>query len=134
MKRILVTGGGGFLGSHLCERLLAEGRHVFCLDHFSTGSRANIAHLLNRPRFDLLQQDVCAPLSVSAQQIFNLACPASPNRYQSDPVMTVRTNVQGAIKLPELARTAGARTPQVYGDPAASPQSRSCRGCLLQSG
>lgn len=133
MKRILVTGGGGFLGSHLCERLLAEGHHVFCLDNFSTGSRANIAHLLDHPCFDLLEQDICRPLSIEVEEIFNLACPASPNRYQSDPVMTVRTNVQGAINMLELARTTGAAilqasTSEVYGDPELSPQPESYWG------
>ncbi len=133
MKRILVTGGGGFLGSHLCERLLAEGHHVTCLDNFSTGSRFNIAHLADHPHFELLEQDICQPLSIEVEQIFNLACPASPNRYQSDPVMTVRTNVQGAINMLELARTTGAAilqasTSEVYGDPEVSPQSESYWG------
>jgi UDP-glucuronate decarboxylase len=133
MKRILVTGSGGFLGSHLADRLLAAGHHVIGLDNFSSGARANIAHLQNHPRFELLEQDVAAPLDISPDMIFNLACPASPNRYQSDPVLTVRTNVLGAINMLELARASKAvilqaSTSEVYGDPEISPQPESYCG------
>jgi UDP-glucuronate decarboxylase len=125
--KILVTGGGGFLGSHLCEQLLAEGRQVICLDNFFTGRRDNLLHLLAHPRFELLQGDVIDPIRLDVDQIYNLACPASPVHYQYDPVKTVRTNVLGTINMLDLAHRSGARilqasTSEVYGDPAVHPQ------------
>ena len=104
-KKILVTGGAGFLGSHLCEELLKRGDEVFCLDDFSTGSKENIAPFLEHARFHLLEHDVCLPLEVDVDQIYNLACPASPIHYQLDPVKTIKTNVYGALHMLELART-----------------------------
>ena len=103
-KRVLVTGGAGFLGSHLCERLLAEGHEVLCVDNFFTGSRANIAHLLDNPRFELMRHDVTFPLYVEVDEIYNLACPASPIHYQLDPVQTTKTSVHGAINMLGLAK------------------------------
>ena len=132
-KTILVTGGAGFLGSYLCERLLEAGNDVLCLDNFHTGSRANILHLLDDRRFELLRHDVTVPLCAEIDEIYNLACPASPVHYQMDPVQTVRTNVHGAINLLELARRTGARifqasTSEVYGDPSVHPQPESYTG------
>lgn len=126
-KRILVTGGGGFLGSHLCERLLSNGHDVVCADNYSSGNRQNIAHLLQNPRFAAVEHDVVFPLDVEADQIYNLACPASPVHYQSDPIQTTKTCVYGAINMLELARRTGARvfqasTSEVYGDPEVHPQ------------
>jgi len=126
-KRVLVTGGAGFLGSHLCERLLADGCEVLCVDNFFTGSRANIAHLLSNPRFELLRHDVTFPLYVEVDEIYNLACPASPVHYQHDPVQTTKTSVMGAINMLGLAKRLKARifqasTSEVYGDPAVHPQ------------
>ena len=134
-KRILVTGGAGFLGSFLCERLLADGQEVLCVDNFFTGSRGNVAHLMDDPGFELLEHDVTLPLRVEVDQIFNLACPASPIHYQMDPVQTVRTNVHGAINMLDLALADGARifqasTSEVYGDPAVHPQPESYRGSV----
>ena len=125
--KILVTGGAGFLGSHLCEELLKRGAEVFCLDDFSTGSRRNIAPFLGNSKFNLLERDVCAPLSIEVDQIYNLACPASPIHYQFDPVKTIKTNVYGAIHMLELARAKKCRilqasTSEVYGDPHVHPQ------------
>jgi UDP-glucuronate decarboxylase len=125
--KILVTGGGGFLGSHLCEQLLDEGQQVVCLDNFFTGRRENVLPLLDHPRFALLHCDVLDPIHLEVEQIYNLACPASPIHYQSDPVQTVRTNVLGTINMLDLARRSGARilqasTSEVYGDPAVHPQ------------
>lgn len=125
--KILITGGGGFLGSHLCEQLLAEGQKVICLDNFFTGSRDNVLHLLSHPRFELLHADVIDPIHLDVEQIYNLACPASPIHYQYDPVKTVRTNVLGTINMLDLAHRSGARilqasTSEVYGDPAIHPQ------------
>ncbi len=127
-KRVLVTGGAGFLGSHLCERLLARGHEVLCVDNFLTGQRANVAHLLGDARFELLRHDVTAPLEVEVDEIYNLACPASPVHYQHDPVKTTKTNVHGAINMLDLAQRKGAKilqasTSEVYGDPAVHPQS-----------
>lgn len=126
-KRILVTGGAGFLGSHLCERLLHEGAEVICLDNFFTGSKDNIVHLLSHPYFELLRHDVCVPLQVEVDEIYNLACPASPIHYQFDPVQTTKTSVHGAINLLTLAQTLKikilqASTSEVYGDPEIHPQ------------
>lgn len=125
--RVLVTGGAGFLGSHLCDRLIALGCQVICLDNFFTGSRDNINHLIDHDHFELLHQDVADPISIECDQIYNLACPASPVHYQSDPLRTIRTNVFGIANLLELARESGARilqasTSEVYGDPQQHPQ------------
>jgi UDP-glucuronate decarboxylase len=127
MKRILVTGGAGFIGSHLCERLLAQGHEVVCVDNFYTGTRQNIVPLLNNPNFEVIRHDVCFPLYVEVDQIFNLACPASPIHYQNDPVQTVKTSVHGAINMLGLAkrlkiRIFQASTSEVYGNPSVHPQ------------
>jgi UDP-glucuronate decarboxylase len=126
-KRVLVTGGGGFLGSHLCERLLASGHEVLCADNFFTGAKDNIAHLLGNPFFELIRHDVTFPLFVEVDQIYNLACPASPVHYQHDPVQTTKTSVHGAINMLGLAKRVGATilqasTSEVYGDPSMHPQ------------
>jgi UDP-glucuronate decarboxylase len=131
--RVLVTGGAGFLGSHLCERLLAAGATVICADNFFTGTRRNVEALLADRRFDLVDHDVTQPLYVEADRIFNLACPASPVHYQRDPVATTKTNVQGAINMLGLAKRLGAKilqasTSEVYGDPAVHPQVESYWG------
>lgn len=125
--RILVTGGAGFIGSHLCERLIAEGSEVLCLDNFFTGRRENILHLLDNPRFELLRHDVTEPILLEVDQIYNLACPASPVHYQYNPVKTVKTNVMGTINMLGLAKRVRARilqasTSEVYGDPLVHPQ------------
>jgi UDP-glucuronate decarboxylase len=125
--RVLVTGGAGFLGSHLCERLLDQGQEVLCVDNFSTGTRSNIAHLLPDPRFELLRHDITFPLHVEVDQIYNLACPASPIHYQRNPVQTTKTIVMGAINLLGLAQRLSipilqASTSEVYGDPEVHPQ------------
>jgi UDP-glucuronate decarboxylase len=135
MKRALVTGGAGFLGSHLCERLLGEGRHVLCLDNFFTGTKENVAHLLARPHFELLHHDVTVPLDVEVDEIYNLACPASPVHYQRDPVQTTRTSVDGAINMLDLAKQTNARvlqasTSEVYGDPEVHPQTEDYWGSV----
>jgi len=126
-KRILVTGGAGFLGSHLCERLLNQGHDVLCVDNFFTGPRDNIIHLISNPRFELMRHDVTFPLYVEVDEIYNLACPASPIHYQHDPVQTTKTSVHGAINMLGLAKRVGARifqasTSEVYGDPEVHPQ------------
>jgi len=126
-KSILVTGGAGFLGSHLCERLLAEGREVLCADNFFTGRKANIEHLLGNPRFELIRHDVTFPLFIEVDAIYNLACPASPVHYQHDPVQTTKTSVHGAINMLGLAKRLKcpifqASTSEVYGDPNVHPQ------------
>lgn len=125
--RTLVTGGAGFLGSHLCERLLAEGREVICLDNFFTGTKENIAHLFDNPYFELMRHDVTFPLYVEVDEIYNLACPASPIHYQHDPVQTTKTSVLGAINMLGLAKRTKAKifqasTSEVYGDPQVHPQ------------
>jgi len=125
--RILVTGGAGFIGSHLCERLLSEGNEVLCLDNFFTGRRENIFHLLDNPRFELIRHDVTEPILLEVDQIYNLACPASPVHYQFNPVKTVKTSVMGAINMLGLAKRVRARilqasTSEVYGDPLVHPQ------------
>lgn len=126
-KRILVTGGCGFLGSYLCERLLAEGHDVLCVDNFYTGRRANIAHLLRNPNFEVLRHDICFPLYVEVDEIYNLACPASPIHYQFDPIQTTKVSVSGAINMLGLAKRVKAKilqasTSEVYGDPKIHPQ------------
>ena len=131
--RILVTGGAGFIGRHLCTRLVAEGHDVLCLDNFFTGTKDNIAHLLNDPHFELMRHDVTFPLYVEVDQIYNLACPASPVHYQSDPVQTTKTSVHGAINMLGLAKRTNARilqasTSEVYGDPEIHPQPESYTG------
>jgi UDP-glucuronate decarboxylase len=125
--RTLVTGGAGFLGSHLCERLLAEGREVICVDNYYTGSKQNILHLIDHPYFELIRHDITFPLYLEVDQIFNLACPASPPHYQHDPIQTTKTSVHGAINMLGLAKRIGARifqasTSEVYGDPQVHPQ------------
>ena len=132
-KKILVTGGGGFLGSHLCERLLNEGHEVICLDNFFTGTKQNILDLMSNPRFELLRHDVTVPLYIEVDQIYNLACPASPIHYQHDPVQTTKTCVHGAINMLGLAKRTGAKilqasTSEVYGDPEVHPQVESYWG------
>jgi UDP-glucuronate decarboxylase len=131
--RILVTGGAGFLGSHLCERLLAEGHDVLCVDNYFTGRKDNIAHLLGNPHFEAMRHDVTFPLYVEVDQIYNLACPASPVHYQFDPVQTTKTSVIGAINMLGLAKRIGAKilqasTSEVYGDPTVHPQTEDYRG------
>lgn len=126
-KRILITGGAGFLGSHLSERLLKEGNDILCVDNFYTSTRRNIVHLLDHPNFELLRHDVTFPLYVEVDQIYNMACPASPIHYQRDPVQTTKTSVHGAINMLGLAKRTGARilqasTSEVYGDPKIHPQ------------
>ncbi len=126
-KRVLVTGGAGFIGSHLCERLLEAGHEVLCLDNYYTGSRRNVAHLLDNPAFELLRHDVTFPLFVEVDEIYNLACPASPIHYQHDPVQTTKTSVHGAINMLGLAKRRRAKifqasTSEVYGDPTWHPQ------------
>lgn len=133
MKRILVTGGAGFLGSHLCDRLISRGDEVLCVDNFFTGSKANVAHLLGYPSFELMRHDVTFPLYVEVDRIFNLACPASPIHYQHDPVQTTKTSVHGAINMLGLAKRVKARilqasTSEVYGDPEIHPQPESYWG------
>ena len=133
MKKILVTGGAGFLGSHLCTRLVRDGHGVLCVDNFVTGSHSNIAHLLGSPHFELLQHDITQPLHAEADEIYNLACPASPVHYQLDPVQTVKTNVYGAINMLDLAQRVKAKilqasTSEVYGDPEVHPQTEAYWG------
>ena len=132
-KRVLVTGGAGFLGSHLCERLLNDGCDVLCLDNYFTGSKLNISHLLGNPHFELMRHDVTFPLYVEVDEIYNLACPASPIHYQHDPVQTTKTSVHGAINMLGLAKRLRAKimqasTSEVYGDPSVHPQPESYWG------
>ncbi len=129
----LITGGAGFIGSHLCEALLERGQEVLCLDNFFTGRKANIQHLLGNPRFELVRHDVINPIVLEADRIFNFACPASPVHYQHNPVKTIKTNVMGALNMLGLAKNVGARilqasTSEVYGDPAVHPQVESYWG------
>lgn len=133
VKEILVTGGAGFLGSHLCERLIAEGHNVLCVDNFFTGNKQNVSHLIGKPSFELMRHDVTFPLYVEVDQIYNLACPASPIHYQYDPVQTTKTSVHGAINMLGLAKRTHARilqasTSEVYGDPEVHPQPESYWG------
>jgi UDP-glucuronate decarboxylase len=132
-KRILITGGAGFIGSHLCERLVEAGHDVICLDNYFTGTKENILMLLDYPNFELLRHDVTFPLYVEVDEIYNLACPASPVHYQYDPVQTTKTSVHGAINMLGLAKRTGAKifqssTSEVYGDPAVHPQTEDYRG------
>src|SRR3984957_7705485 len=132
-KKIVVTGGAGFLGSHLCEKLLEQGHHVLCVDNFYTGKRENIASFLSSPQFETLHHDICFPLYVEADEIYNLACPASPIHYQFDPVQTTKTSVSGSINMLGLANRLKAKifqasTSEVYGDPNVHPQAESYRG------
>ncbi len=132
-KRILVTGGAGFLGSHLCDRLIEQGHDVLCIDNFFTGGKRNVAHLLDHPRFELMRHDVTFPLYVEVDEIYNLACPASPVHYQHDPVQTTKTSVHGAINMLGLAKRVRAKilqasTSEVYGDPEVHPQPESYWG------
>ncbi len=127
MKKILITGGAGFLGSHLCDRLLEQGHEVLCVDNYFTGNKNNILHLLDNPKFELMRHDVTFPLYVEVDEIYNLACPASPIHYQHDPVQTTKTSVHGAINMLGLAKRVGAKilqasTSEVYGDPSVHPQ------------
>lgn len=128
MKKILVTGGAGFLGSHLCDRLVNQGHHVLCVDNYFTGSKKNIEHLLDNKNFEVIRQDVCFPLYVEVDEIYNLACPASPVHYQHDPIQTTKTSILGAYNLLGLAKRTGAKilqasTSEIYGDPRVHPQS-----------
>ena len=134
-KRVLVTGGAGFLGSHLCDRLLKDGNDVICLDNLFTGSKDNIRHLLANPYFEFIRHDITLPIFVECDQIYNLACPASPKWYQLDPIYTFKTSVYGAMNCLGLAKRTGARvlqasTSEIYGDPEIHPQSESYRGCV----
>jgi UDP-glucuronate decarboxylase len=133
MKKLLVTGGAGFLGSHLCERLVAAGHDVLCVDNLFTGTKANIAHLMNHPRFELMRHDITFPLYVEVDEVYNLACPASPIHYQFDPVQTTKTSVHGTINMLGLAKRVRAKilqasTSEVYGDPEVHPQDESYWG------
>jgi len=139
VERVLVTGGAGFLGSHLCERLIAEEREVLCVDNFYTGSRGNVAHLMDHPNFELMRHDVTFPLFVEVDRVYNLACPASPVHYQYDPVQTTKTSVHGAINMLGLARRVRApilqaSTSEVYGDPKEHPQTESYWGHVNPTG
>jgi len=132
-KRILVTGGAGFVGSHLCERLLSEGNDVLCVDNLYTGSKRNIVHIIGNPYFELVRHDITFPLYVEVDEVYNLACPASPIHYQNDPVQTTKVNVHGSINMLGLAKRVGAKilqasTSEVYGDPTEHPQTESYRG------
>jgi UDP-glucuronate decarboxylase len=134
-NRILVTGGAGFLGSHLCEKLLSLGHEVICVDNFYTGAKSNVLHLIDNPRFELIRHDITFPLYLEVEQIYNLACPASPIHYQFDPVQTTKTSVHGAINMLGLAKRVKAKilqasTSEVYGDPAVHPQNESYWGSV----
>lgn len=133
MKKILVTGGAGFLGSHLCDKLVQQGHHVLCVDNYFTGAKKNIEHLLDFKNFEVMRQDICFPLYVEVDEIYNLACPASPFHYQWDPIQTMKTNVLGSYNLLGLAKRTGAKilqasTSEVYGDPKVHPQPESYWG------
>lgn len=139
VKRVLVTGGAGFLGSHLCERLLAEGSEVLCVDNFFTGTKGNILHLMDNPHFEIIRHDITFPLYVEVDEIYNLACPASPIHYQNDPVQTTKTSVHGAINMLGLAKRLNAKifqasTSEVYGDPQVHPQTEDYWGHVNPTG
>ncbi|MEZ5949384.1 MAG: GDP-mannose 4,6-dehydratase [Planctomycetaceae bacterium] len=126
-KTILVTGGAGFLGSHLCDRLIDMGEDVICVDNFFSGSKQNISHLIGHPRFELIRHDIVRPLFIEADQIYNLACPASPKAYQHNPIKTIKTSTVGMVNVLGIAKRCGARvlhtsTSEVYGDPEIHPQ------------
>ena len=135
LKRVLVTGGAGFLGSHLCERLVDQGHDVICLDNFFTSQKANVAHLLGRPNFELVRHDVTLPIWLEVDEIYNLACPAAPGHYQYNPIKTMKTSVMGAINVLGMAKRCRAKvlqasTSEVYGDPEVHPQPESYRGAV----
>ncbi|TWU48825.1 UDP-glucuronate decarboxylase [Rubripirellula tenax] len=135
IKRILVTGGAGFLGSHLCERLVDDGHDVICLDNFFTSQKMNVTHLLDRPNFELIRHDVTLPIFLEVDQIYNMACPAAPGHYQYNPIKTIKTSVLGSINMLGVAKRCGARilqasTSEVYGDPEVHPQVESYRGSV----
>lgn len=135
MKRIVVTGGAGFLGSHLCERLVAEGHDLICVDNFFTSQKTNVAHLLAKPNFELLRHDVTHPLFLEVDEVYNLACPAAPGHYQYNPIKTLKTSVMGAINMLGMAKRCRAKvlqasTSEVYGDPEVHPQTESYRGAV----
>ena len=139
MKRVLVTGGSGFLVRHLCHQLLRDGHEVICVDNFYTGTKRNIVELLDNPYFEVIRHDICFPLYVEVDEIYNLACPASPIHYQHDPVQTTKTSVHGAINMLGLAKRIKARifqasTSEVYGDPALHPQAEDYWGNVNQIG
>ncbi len=138
LKRILVTGGAGFLGSHLCERLVADGHDVICLDNFFTSQKSNVTHLLAQPNFELIRHDVTLPFFLEVDEIFNLACPAAPGHYQYNPIKTMKTSVMGAINVLGMAKRCRAKvlqasTSEVYGDPEIHPQPESYRGASTPS-
>jgi len=138
-KRILITGGAGFLGSHLCERLLNERHDILCLDNFFTGTKDNIIHLIDNPNFEIIRHDICQPIYLEVDEIYNLACPASPPHYQHDPIHTTKTSVMGAINMLGLAKRNGAKmmqasTSEVYGDPVIHPQPESYWGNVNPNG
>ena len=135
IKRVLVTGGAGFLGSHLCERLVAEGQDVICLDNFFTSQKSNVVHLLDHPNFELIRHDIVHPIFLEVDEIYNLACPAAPGHYQYNPIKTMKTSVVGSINLLGMAKRCNATifqasTSEVYGDPEVHPQPESYRGCV----
>ncbi|TWU30999.1 UDP-glucuronic acid decarboxylase family protein [Novipirellula artificiosorum] len=135
IQRILVTGGAGFLGSHLCERLVEQGHDVICLDNFFTSQKSNVVHLLSRPNFELIRHDVTLPIHLEVDQIYNLACPAAPGHYQYNPIKTIKTSVMGSINVLGMAKRCGAKvlqasTSEVYGDPEVHPQTEDYRGSV----
>ncbi len=135
IKRVLVTGGAGFLGSHICERLVNDGHDVICLDNFFTSQKSNVAHLLGMPNFELIRHDVTLPIFLEVDQVYNMACPAAPGHYQFNPIKTIKTSVMGSINLLGMAKRCGARilqasTSEVYGDPEVHPQPESYRGSV----
>lgn len=135
VKRVLVAGGAGFLGSHLCERLVGQGHDVICLDNFFTSQKSNVVHLLGNPNFELIRHDVVAPILLEVDEIYNLACPAAPGHYQYNPIKTMKISVQGSINLLGMAKRCNAKifqasTSEVYGDPEVHPQPESYRGCV----
>lgn len=135
IKRILVTGGAGFVGSHLCDRLVEQGHDVICLDNFFTSQKINVAHLLGKPNFELIRHDITVPIWLEVDQVYNMACPAAPGHYQFNPIKTMKTSVLGAINLLGMARRCGAKilqasTSEVYGDPEVHPQVESYRGSV----